>query len=118
MNNFENKEGITEMSLANTVGTQSDLTTQQWLEIRKKLGAQIDPETAEVLWTYGQIMDPYGVEPDLPAEYYQVGRLYFARCPGSRIWVSFYDLPDETRERLWEVHRGSLAFPAGLDGML
>jgi len=94
--------------------TESDLSLEQWLEIRKKLGATIDPETAEIEWWYGQIMDPYGVEPDLPAEFQCVGRLYFARSPGTDIWVSSYDLPENTCDKLWEKHRSILAFPAGL----
>jgi hypothetical protein len=36
-----------------------------WLAIRKQAGFQIDPDTAEVEWTYTQTLDPYGVEPDL-----------------------------------------------------
>ena len=28
----------------------------------------IDPATAEVNWTYGQTLDPYGTIPDLPEE--------------------------------------------------
>jgi len=75
---------------------------------------QIDPETAEVIWTYGQTLDPYGVNPDLPEEYDQAGRLYFARAPGTQVWVSFYDLPFEVGNALWEKHKYSLAFPAGL----
>ena len=74
----------------------------------------MDPETAEVYWEYGYTFDPYGVYPDLPEECQQVGREYFARSPGSDIWVHFGDLPNTTREALWEKHKGTLAFPAGL----
>jgi hypothetical protein len=63
--------------------------------------AQIDPETAEVRWRYVQIMEPYGVDPDLPKEYQCVGRGYFARSPGSDVWVSFDDLPKAIVEALW-----------------
>jgi hypothetical protein len=41
---------------------------------------------------------------------------YFARSPGSDIWVEFGDLADDTRERLWARHSRKLAFPAGLEG--
>ena len=34
---------------------------EQWLAIRREAGLKIDPETAEVDWTYGQTLDPYGV---------------------------------------------------------
>jgi hypothetical protein len=78
-----------------------DMTVEQWLAIRKEAAHQIDPETAEVTWWYVQIMDPYGVDPDLPEEYEQIGRGYFARSPGSDVWVSFYDLPKATAEALW-----------------
>jgi hypothetical protein len=88
---------------------------QQWLASRKEAGLKIDPETAEVDWEYGQVMDPYGVHSDLPEECQQVGRQYFARSPGSDIWVHFRDLPDETRHALWEKHKSQLAFPAGLE---
>jgi len=50
----------------------------------------------------------------MPEECLQVGREYFARAPGSDIWVSFYDLPDSTRDRLWKKHSSRLALPAGL----
>ena len=89
-----------------------------WLAIRKEAGLKIDPETAEVEWIYGLTLDPYGVYPDLPEEYQQVGREYFARSPGSDVWVNFDDLPAATDDALWEKHRSNLAFPAGLEGLL
>jgi hypothetical protein len=91
-----------------------EFDAQQWLAIRKEAGLKIDPETAEVDWEYGLVMDPYGVYSDLPEECQQVGRQYFARSPASDIWVHFRDLPDQTRDALWEKHRSQLAFPAGL----
>jgi len=87
---------------------------ENWLAIRKEAGLHIDPETAEVDWTYAQTLDPYGIYPELPEEYQQVGREYFARSPGSDVWVDFGDLPKATRDALWEKHRKNLAFPAGL----
>jgi hypothetical protein len=86
----------------------------KWLATRKEAGLQIDPKTAEVFWTYAQTLDPYGVDPDLPEEYQQVGREYFARSPGSDVWVWFGDLPRATRDALWSRHSSKLAFPAGL----
>ena len=71
---------------------------EQWLAIRKEAGLKINPKTAEVEWRYAQTLDPYGVYPDLPEECQQVGREYFARSPGSDIWVHFHDLPEETRD--------------------
>jgi hypothetical protein len=91
---------------------------EHWLEIRKKEALRIDPETAEVAWSYAQVLDPYGVldKWELPEECDCVGRAYFARAPGSDIWVEFGDLPQETRDKLWNRHRRKLAFPAGLEG--
>jgi hypothetical protein len=89
---------------------------EEWLAIRKAEALKIDPDTAEVDWEYRQTFDPYGVYPELPDEYQQVGREYFARAPGSEVWVGFGDLPEETRDRLWARHGRKLAFPAGLEG--
>ena len=90
---------------------------EQWLAIRKESGLKIDPETAEVDWGYGQTLDPYSVldEWELPEEFHQVGREYFARSAQSDIWVHFSDLPDTVREELWARHRSRIAFPAGLE---
>jgi hypothetical protein len=73
---------------------------EEWLAVRKREALKIDLETAEVMWTYTEVLDPYGVDRDLPEEYHQVGRAYFARSPESDIWVWFGDLPKETREGL------------------
>ena len=98
-----------------TTSTNDDqLTVEAWLQIRKEAALEIDPKTAEVDWIYGQTLDPYGVIDDLPEEYQQIGREYFARAPDSDIWVWFGDLPDAIQERLWELHKRVLAFPAGL----
>jgi hypothetical protein len=103
---------IQEVKTSNGNLTMADdqMTVEQWLAIRKEAGLHIDPETAEVLWTYEQVADPYGVHPDLPEEYQCVGRAYFARSPGSDVWVEFGDLPDATRDALWEKHKSKLAF--------
>jgi hypothetical protein len=84
------------------------LSVEQWRAIRKEEGLKIDPATAEVDWSYEQVLDPYGVCPDLPEECQQVGRAYFARRPGSDIWVEFGDLPEKTREALWSRHGSRL----------
>jgi hypothetical protein len=92
----------------------SQMTKEQWLALRKEAALKIDPETAEVVWAYAQTLYPYCVDPEFPEEYWQVGREYFARSPGSDIWVCFDDLPDTTRHALWEKHKSRFAFPAGL----
>ena len=98
---------------ANTIEDQ--LTVEQWLQIRKEEGPRIDPETAQVMWWYAQTLDPYGVYPDIPEECNCVGREYFARTPGSDIWVCFGDLPDETRETLWKIYTSTYICPVDFD---
>jgi hypothetical protein len=73
---------------------RDDEIVHEWLRIRKQAGLAIDAQTAEVHWAYGQIMDPYGVDKNLPEERKQIGRVWFARAPESDIWVSFDDLSD------------------------
>ena len=68
----------------------------EWLAARKRAGLEIDPHTAEVKWCFGYVIDPYGVHADLKDEEGCIGRVYFARNPGSDIWVAYYDLPKET----------------------
>jgi hypothetical protein len=100
-----------------TKKSADEIKIEEWLAIRKEAGRKIDPETAEVYWCYGQTLDPYGVYGELPEEYWQIGREYFARSPESDIWVWFGDLPAATRDALWEKHKASLAFPAGLPSL-
>ena len=90
--------------------SQEKAEIERWLALRKEEGHGIDPETAEVDWHYAQTLDPYGVydEWDLPEEFDQVGREYFARAPESGIWVWFGDLPKQTVKRLEQ--RGKSAF--------
>ena len=92
------------MTEGNVNKTVDELTIEQWLQVRKEEGGKIDPDIAEVSRRSVYVVDPYEVYPDLPEECQCTGRLNFARSPGSDIWVSFYDLPDETRRRLWERH--------------
>ena len=73
----------------------------------QEAGQQIDPATAEVIMSYEQTLDPYGMHPDLPEEYQQFGREYFACSPGSDVWVAFRDLPRKTAEDLKEKRRAS-----------
>jgi hypothetical protein len=84
----------------------TDDERETWLAIRKEAGLKINPETAELLWTYTETLDPYGVYPDLPEEYrHHFGRAYFARAPGSDVWVLFDDLPEATQDALWKKRR-------------
>jgi hypothetical protein len=82
-----------------------EVTVKYLRALRRAVGRHIDPDTAEVDWIYAQILDPYGDYPSLPEECYQVGREYFARSPGSNVWISFGDLPGATIDRLWKRRR-------------
>lgn len=99
------------MSIQPNSAGHDEMSVEQWLAIRKEAGLQIDPETAEVYWEYGSPFDPYGDYLDLPAECQHVARVYFAKAPDSDIWVYFDDLPDTTREALWEKHKEKLTLP-------
>jgi len=91
------------------------ISAEHFHTLMRAIGSQIDPDTAEVLWLYAQVFDPYGIYPELPEDHQCVGRAYFAVAPEAGIWVEFGDLPEETRDALWEKHSSRLAFPAGLD---
>jgi hypothetical protein len=75
---------------------------------RKNAGA-VDPETAEVCCFYEEEDDPYGV---IRMNWAMSPRgevpLYYARVPGSDIWVWFGDLPEPVRAALWEKHKEKL----------
>ena len=92
-----------------------EVTAKYLKALRKAVGRQIDPETAEVFCDSAQVLDPYGDHPNFPKEVDCVGTVYFARSPGSDVWILFGDLPDATRDVLWKKHKGNLAFPAGLE---
>jgi hypothetical protein len=114
MANDERTIGKLDMSETTRDMMFGQITVERWLEIRKEAGLNIDPETAEVDWWYVDALDPYGVDPELPEEDWQVGRGYFACSPGSDIWVHFWDLPEATSDALWRKYKSRLAFPAGL----
>jgi hypothetical protein len=99
---------------ASKVTYDGSLPKKEWLALRKQTAPTINPETAEVAWVYGLTLDCYGVHPDLPEDLQQVGREYFARSPGSEIWVSFGDLPEATRESLWQKASSTAHIPCRL----
>ena len=74
-----------------------EITVEYLNALRKAAGAAIDPQTAEVTWGYGYVLDPYDDGRDIPPEGKCVGRDYFAR-----LWIWFGDLPDATRRTLEE----------------
>jgi hypothetical protein len=75
------------------------------IAILEEAALHIDPASAEVEWIYAElIIDSHR----------EVRREYFARSPGSDIWVWFGDLPAATQKSLGEKHRPKLTYPAGL----
>ncbi|MDP2359013.1 MAG: hypothetical protein Q8M31_23550 [Beijerinckiaceae bacterium] len=84
---------------------------------RVEAGLLVDPATAEMAWHHADVMDPYHDGfPDLPhaSEGTCVGRERFARVPGG-VWVNFGDLPEATREALWQRSDSTkLKFPNGV----
>jgi hypothetical protein len=84
------------------ISTKDD-STLRWLAARKEAALKIDPSTAKVICVRGQGLDPYGVE-NLSEEYRgYICKHWFARAPDSDVWVSFDDLPEETRKALPEI---------------
>jgi hypothetical protein len=76
-----------------------DKETEAWLAIRKEAGKAINPATAKVMSRYAAVDNEYGVFPDDSG---CIGRVNFARAPGSDVWVSFYDLPESICDELWK----------------
>jgi hypothetical protein len=91
-----------------------EVTVDYLNALRREVGRHIDPETAEADGVYAEVCNPYGDKLDLPDELQCVGRDYFARSPGSKLWIWFHDLPGATADRLWKKHRHKLAFPVAL----
>jgi hypothetical protein len=79
---------------------RTKIETQSWLAARREEGRTMNPETAQVVVEYVQMLDPYGIKRHL-AEHC-VGRQFFARSPGSDEWVWCGDLPDAVHDRLRE----------------
>src|SRR5262245_4528020 len=77
--------GMTVIPTRESDRTQTE--KKQWLSVRREQGLKIDPDTAEVFCEHGSIRDPYGLH-DLTYEEDNIGRNYFARSPGSDVWVS------------------------------
>lgn len=89
--------------------TEDEITNEQRLAMIKDATLKIDPETAEVTSFYRNYFDPYGIEPDLPEELRQsqcYSEEYFARAPGSDVWVCFGDLPKKVLAALYTRPQG------------
>jgi hypothetical protein len=95
--------------------SDDQMTNEEWLAIRKEAGLHIDPETAELRWDYAEMSDPYCLYPMVEGPGQQVGREYFARSPGSDVWVWVGDLPDATADALGKRIEKSRDFGAPLN---
>jgi hypothetical protein len=76
----------------------------------------IDAETAEVTWEWRDIYDPYCIYSRPSDLHFQTGREYFARNPGSDVWVHFGDLPNETALKL--AHKCKPSFTLSSEGVV
>jgi hypothetical protein len=81
-------------------GVRTIKVTAHYLDaLRREVGRHIDPETAEIDWAWRHEADPYLDNPNLPEEFRCVGRAYFARCPGTDVWICTADLPERTSDK-------------------
>jgi hypothetical protein len=79
---------------------------------RRRIGKTIDPVTAETMFWWADLYDPYCILDRM----FHIGciqREHFARNPGGE-WVHFYDLPAKTCKALWKRDGHKLSFPYGL----
>jgi hypothetical protein len=81
-----------------------EVTTEYLNALRRTVGQLIDPETAEVNWCHVEMLDPYGDYAELPPHFQCTGRAYFARAPGTDVWIESADMPEATHKRLCEIH--------------
>jgi len=75
-----------------------DQSPEEWLAICRAEAKLIDPATAVICCQRGDRLDPYGLYPD--TDYWILGEIFFARRPGSEIWVAFDDLPTDVLKAL------------------
>ena len=76
------------------------MTKEEFLANRKAAGQVIDVETCKIAWWYAQIVDPYGIESDLPDEAYCIGSTCFVISPDSDGWVCVCTICRRTRSAL------------------
>jgi hypothetical protein len=80
----------------------NQINSDDFHALKKAEGLKIDPRTAYIASWHAQIMDPYGIDHDMPEELRCVGQVYFARALGRHDWVTFCDLPADTCAALQE----------------
>ena len=65
---------------------------------RREAGKRLDPDAATIFDSYVDECDPYGLSEDDEPPMVVGKHLFVTSTETGKIW--FYDLPDETRERL------------------
>lgn len=76
---------------------ESEDIRKGYLALINEEALKIDPDTAEMIWTNGDALDPYALGPVSPL---QPDTLCFVYSPGKTNCVWIGDLPIETREAL------------------
>jgi hypothetical protein len=107
---WEGKTAMSDSKMNSTGKTETrtgNIPVEIWHELLQIAGRQIDPKTAEVDSEWCQMVDPNGIYSDSPPEGGCIGRLDFARAPGTELWILFDDLPAATCEALRKRARDS-----------
>lgn len=81
------------------------IPVKEWLEIRTEAALKIDPETALILRSHICPSNPYGTYSKIPEHCEEIGADYYARSPGSDVWVYSGDLPKEVARALEKKHK-------------
>ncbi len=68
------------------------VSANTWMRLRKEVGAHMIPQPPSLSGSTDKLLTLTG-RSRFARQYRQIGRVYFARSPGSDVWVSFYDLP-------------------------
>jgi hypothetical protein len=78
---------------------------KDWLASRKAAALKIDPATALISHAYVYPANPYGVYSEIPDHAKEVTDDYYARAPGSKIWVYRGDLAKDTAHALEQKYQ-------------
>lgn len=78
----------------------TDAELKEWNERKCAEGERIDPRTAEVMFLYTDVADPYYTARNDKERSGLIGRSFFARNLASTNWVYWDDLPAATQQAL------------------
>jgi hypothetical protein len=93
----------------------TDAERTAFYEAKRKVGETINPETAEVDFTYADTENVYGLPGD---DCGQVGREFFVRNPPDGEWIHIYDLPEATRKGIEDRSPPMCSFVATPEGLV